>query len=386
MRKACRQASILALVAVILWTGGLFISPQSARAASALELYTPYTAVDAAPGESVSYAIELLNRGGETMKADIGFQNETNGWTYELTAGGRVIKQLAVKAGGSESLSLRLDVPLEIDKGEYRFTVTAGDAQLPLRVFVAEKGTFTSKLEVEQANIEGHADSSFTFSAKLTNQTAEEQTYALAAAADNGWEARFTSGGNGVTSVTVDPNASQTISVELLPPDQVKAGTYSIPIMAANSATKAETTLEAVITGTYGIGLNTADERLNATVKAGGTRSLQLIVTNTGTAKLEDISLTAQTPTDWEVTFEPKTIRSLEPGKTASVQAVIESAEQSLPGDYALNLSANTSQKSADAAIRVAVKSSSLWGWIGILIIAAVAGGIYWLFRTYGRR
>ncbi|MEK3882655.1 NEW3 domain-containing protein [Paenibacillus sp. PL2-23] len=386
MRKACRQASILALVIAVLTLGGLGLSPQSAEAANTLELFTPYTAVDAAPGESISYSIELMNRGEATVKADISFQNTPDGWSYELTAGGRVVKQLAVKPESSETLSLRLDVPLQVDKGEYSFTVNAGGAQLPLRVFVAEKGSYTSKLEVEQPNIEGHADSSFTFSAKLSNQTAEEQTYALAASVDNGWEARFTSGGNGVTSVTVEPNASQTLSIELLPPDQAKAGTYSVPIMAANSSTKAETTLEAVITGTYGIALSTADDRLNAAVKAGGSRSLQLVVKNTGTVKLEDVSLNAQTPAEWDVTFEPKTIRSLEPGTEASVQAVIQASEQALPGDYALNLSAGTAQKSADAAIRVAVKSSTLWGWIGILIIAAVAAGIYGLFHKYGRR
>ncbi|MDQ0116470.1 COG1470 family protein [Paenibacillus harenae] len=386
MRKACRQAGILALIAAILWTGGSALFPAAAWAASETELYTPYTAVDAAPGESVSYNVELINNSDETVTSNLGFQNANAQWTHELTAGGRVVKQLAVKPGSSQSLSLRLDVPLEVDRGEYQFTLTAGEARLPLRVSVAEKGTFTSKLEVEQSNMEGHSDSTFTFSAILTNQTAEEQTYALTAAADPGWDIRFNSGGSSVTSVTVEPNTNQTLSVEVLPPDQVKAGTYQIPIMAANNATKAGTNLEAVITGAYGIGLTTADERLNADIKAGGTRSLQLTVTNTGTAKLEDISLTAQTPSDWEVTFEPKTIRSLEPGKQESVQAVIKSSEQSLPGDYALSLSAQSAQKTADAAIRVAVKSSSLWGWIGILIIAAVALGIYGLFRKYGRR
>lgn len=386
MRKACRQAGILALIIAILWTGGSLLKPEAVHAAGELELYTPYTAVDAAPGESVNYSIEVFNKSEATVNANIGFENTAKAWTYELTAGGRTVKQLAVRPDSSQSMSLRLDVPLEIDKGEYNFTVTAGDARLPLKVFIAEKGTFTTKLELEQANMEGHADASFKFSATLTNQTAEEQTYALAAAPDTGWEVRFESGSSGVTSVTVEPNSSQTLSIEVLPPDQVAAGTYNIPIMASNNNTRAEAELETVITGTYDIGLTTADERLNATVKAGGTRSLQLTVTNTGTAKLEDISMNAQTPSDWEVTFEPKTIRSLEPGKTASVQAVIRSAEESLPGDYALNLQAQSAQKTADAAIRVAVKSSSLWGYIGLVIILAVAAGVYWLFRKYGRR
>lgn len=385
MLKACRRALCLALAVILAWTGAAGIHPEDAHAAGALELYTPYTEQDAAPGDSISYSIELINSGSETSKAGIQFAGGS-GWDYELTAGGRNVRQIAVRAGESQTLNLRLDVPLEIEKGEYSFTVRAGDASLPLKVHVTEKGIFSSSLNVEQANIEGHSGSSFTFSAELRNQTAEEQTYALAAQPEAGWEVRFKSGGNSVTSVTIDPNSSQTLSVEAIPPDGVQAGTYSIPIAAMNNNTQAEAKLEAVITGTYGIELTTADERLNATVKAGSSTTMELVVKNSGTAKLEDVSLSAQTPSGWEVTFEPKTISSIEPGQTAAVQAIVASSEKSLPGDYALNLSAQTAQKSASAAIRVAVKSSVLWGWIGVLIIAAVIGGVYVLFRRYGRR
>ncbi len=385
LNKACRRALCLALAVILAWTGAAGIHPENVHAAGALELYTPYTEQDAAPGDSISYSIELINSGSETSKAGIQFAGGS-GWDYELTAGGRNVRQIAVRAGESQTLNLRLEVPLEIEKGEYSFTVRAGDASLPLKVHVTEKGIFSSSLNVEQANIEGHSGSSFTFSAELRNQTAEEQTYALAAQPEAGWEVRFKSGGNSVTSVTIDPNSSQTLSVEAIPPDGVQAGTYSIPIAAMNNNTQAEAKLEAVITGTYGIELTTADERLNATVRAGSSTTMELIVKNSGTAKLEDVSLSAQTPSGWEVTFEPKTISSIEPGQTAAVQAIVASSEKSLPGDYALNLSAQTAQKSASAAIRVAVKSSVLWGWIGVLIIAAVIGGVYVLFRRYGRR
>ncbi|MFS0722960.1 NEW3 domain-containing protein [Paenibacillus sp. 1P07SE] len=386
MYKTWRSLGLAMLAMVLAWTGSAAVWTPAVHAAGELELYTPYTALDAAPGESITYDVELINHTALTRQADVVFHDEGSGWQSELTAGGRGVKQLAVRPDSPQSLSLRLEVPLEIERGEYNFRLTAGDAALPLKVFVTEKGTYTTKLEAEQANIQGHADASFTFSTSLRNQTAEEQTYALAASPEAGWEVTFKAGGNSVTSVTVEPNASQTITVEALPPDHVEAGTYKLPIAAANHATRAETTLEAVVTGSYGIGLATADERLNAEVRSGGTRTLDLIVSNTGTAALEDISLSAQTPTNWEVTFEPKTIQQLEPGMTANVQAVIRADEQSIPGDYALSMSASSPQKSANAALRVAVKSSSLWGWIGVLIIAAVALGIYGLFRRYGRR
>ncbi len=387
MQQACRQASSFILMLAIVWAVSVAALPQRAAAAGEVELYTAYTDLSAPPGESITYSIEIINRTETTQVADIGFQTNGNDWEYDLSAGGRAIRQIAIKPNDSQTVNLQLNVPLDVNKGEYNFAVTAGGMDtLPLKVGVSEQGTFTTEFTAEQANMEGHADSSFTFSTTLRNRTAEEQTYALSAAVEPGWDVRFSAGGNSVTSVAVDPNASQTISVQVMPPDNVSAGTYAIPIMAANNATQAESKLEVVVTGSYGIALSTPDERLNAEVKAGSDRTMELVVKNTGTAELEDVNLSAQTPANWDVSFEPKTIRTLAPGATANVQAVIQADDKALAGDYVVNMTARTSQKSADAAIRVAVQSSVLWGWIGILIILAVAAGVYYLFRKYGRR
>ena len=387
MRHACRKAVWSLLMIALIAAAGGTAQPEKAHAARDLELYTPYTALSAPPGESLNYAIEVINRGGTTRTVTLSMQTRAEGWTYELTAGGRAISQIAVKPGESQTINLQLDVPLEVDKGEYSFQVNAaGFAALPLKVTVSEQGTFSTEFEAEQANMQGRADSTFTFSTSLRNRTAEAHTYALSAGVEPGWDARFTVGGNSVTSVEVEPNATEAVSVQIIPPEKAAAGTYKIPLTAANNAVSAETNLEVVITGTYDIQLTTPDERLNAEVKAGKSRTMDLVVRNNGSAELEDVNLSAQTPVDWEVTFEPKTIRSIAPGKSANVQATIKADDKALAGDYVVNMTASATQKSADAAIRVAVQTSVLWGWIGILIIAAVAAALYYLFRTYGRR
>lgn len=387
MLKACRNAFMLALSIALLWAG-FAASPGSnlAHAATNLELYTPYRQLTAAPGESITYSIELMNHTSSTQLATLGFATNHKDWAYDLTTGGKNVQQIAVKAGEAQSLNLRLDVPLQIDAGQYQFTVSAGDASLGLTVVVAEKGMFNSNFEIEQDNMEGYAGSKFTFSATLRNHTAEEQTYALSASPESGWEVRFQSSSNYVSSVTLEPNASQTISVQVTAPEGVAAGDYSIPIAAYNNATKAEANVEVSIIGSYSLSLKTSDERLNTSIVAGGNSTLEFVIENTGTAMLENVSVSSITPTNWQVQFEPKTIASLEPGKTATVQAVITSSEDALPGDYAMNVSARTDQKSADASIRVTVKSSVMWGWIGVAIIVAVLLGIYGLFRRYGRR
>ncbi|MBD2847319.1 hypothetical protein IDH44_19130 [Paenibacillus sp. IB182496] len=357
-----------------------------AHAAEGIELYTPYTELSAPPGESISYSIEVINDSSATQQVAVGLTTEAADWQYELTAGGRAIRTLAVKSGESQTLTLQLEVPLQVEKGAYTFRVTGGAAALPLTVNVSEAGTFSSELTSDQANLEGYADTTFSFTASLRNRTGEAQTYALSADSPAGWDVRFKSGSDTITSIAVEPNASQTITVEAVPPQSVAAGTYPIPIRAANNATSAETSLEAVVTGNYGLALSTSNDLLSTDVTAGGERRLDVVVTNTGTAELQDVSLTSQAPVGWEVTFEPATITSVAPGETANAQVRIKSSGEALAGDYAVSLAASSAQKADDLTLRVAVKASVLWGWIGVLIVVAVAAGIYYLFRKYGRR
>ena len=388
MLRACRKSSFKWLIAICfcIGIGAAGIGVEPAAAAGEVELYTPYLELSAPPGDSISYSIDVINHGGSTQTVDLGFDTKGNKWNYELTAGGRTVGRLAVKGGDTQTVNLQLDVPLQINKGVYNFQVNAGGSVLPLAVDVSEQGTFRTELTTDQPNMQGHSDSTFTFSATLRNRTAEKQTYALAAQAEPGWDVTFTDGGNSVTSVDVDPNGEKSISIAVKPPETVQAGTYKIPISASNNSTSAETTVEAAVTGTYGLKLGTPGDLLSTDVTAGSQRKVDLVLSNTGSAELKSVSMSADSPSGWEVTFEPSTVDSISPGGTAHVQATIKADKKALAGDYVVNMTASAPEKSADAQFRVAVISSVLWGWVGILIIIAVIAGIYYLFRKYGRR
>ncbi|MDG0789740.1 NEW3 domain-containing protein [Cohnella ginsengisoli] len=358
-----------------------------ASAAGTAKLYTPYVSLSAAPGESITYDVDLINDGDGIQTAALSYTAPSKDWKTDLTAGGHPISEFAVKPHESQTASLSVLVPFEVAKGSYALQLNAGAfGSLTLKINVTEQGTYKTELSAEQPNMEGHSDSTFTYNLTLANRTASKQQYALTAEPPAGWDARFSSGGNNVTAVDIEPNATSSITLTLTPSEKAEAKTYKIPVHAANSNTSADVTMEAVITGTYGIGLTTSNQVLSANVTAGGKRTLELSVTNTGTAELTNVSLTNTAPTDWEVTFEPKTIPSIKAGESVPVTATIHSSDKSLSGDYVVGLTAQASEKSADAAIRVTVKTSVLWGWIGVLIILVVLAGVYWLFRKYGRR
>ncbi len=89
---------------------------------------------------------------------------------------------------------------------------------------------------------------------------------------------------------------------------------------------------------------------------------------------------------NWDVTFDPKKIDRLEAGKTAQVFTVIKAAKKAIAGDYVTYITAQTPEKSSRVSFRMSVKTPLIWGWVGIMIIIIALGGVYYLFRRYGRR
>nr|WP_126429792.1 NEW3 domain-containing protein [Brevibacillus marinus] len=369
------------VLAVMAW-GGV---PTSA--AGELTLFTPYTSIAVTPGESINYNVQVINNSSVVQEAALTVQGLPQNWEYQLTSGGWSLQRIAVLPDEPQSVSLQVDVPLEINKGTYRFQLVAeGKASLPLVVQVTEQGTFKTELTTEQPNMEGHSGSNFQFEATLRNRTAEKQLYSLTADAPEGWDVQFKVDGNSVTSVSVEANTTKDIDITVTPPEGVKQGSYKIPVKAATTSTSASTEFEVVITGTYDVELSTPTGLLSTDVTAGGERNLTLKINNTGSADLRNITLSADTPANWEVTFEPKQITKLEAGKSTEVTATIKADKQAIAGDYVVNMKASSPEATSEAQFRVAVKTSMLWGWLGVLIILGVIGGVYYLFRTYGRR
>lgn len=234
--------------------------------------------------------------------------------------------------------------------------------------------------------MEGHAASTFNYSADLRNRTAEAQTYALQGEVPRGWTITFRANGKQVTSVDVEPNSTVNVTIEIKPAEQVEEGNYAIPVRAVSGSSSGELKLEAVITGTYKIELSTPSGLLSSDIVAGREKKIDLIVKNTGTSILSDVQLIHAAPVNWEVTFDPKQIESILAGRETVISATIKADKKAIPGDYLTNLEARTPEASSKASFRMSVKTPLLWGWIGVLVILAGIGTVLYLFRKYGRR
>lgn len=359
-------------------------------AAGSVNLYTPYTGISVSPGDSINYNVDLINNSGSIKQASFKVEGLPKNWNYKLKASGRTLNQLAVKPGGNQTFTLTVNVPLKVNKGSYSFTLVASGngttERLPLTVKVQQQGTFKTELAVAQPNMQGTPSSNFSYTATLKNHTAHKQRYALTANAPSGWGVTFKSGSKNVTSVVVKPGSSQSINVTMNPPQNVKAGDYKATIKASSGSTSAKNVIDAVITGTYKMKLTTPSGRLSANITAGGKKTVKVQIQNNGSAPLNNVSLSSTAPPNWNVKFQPSKITKIAPGKSKTVNATISASSKAISGDYVVKMSASTNKASSNAQFRMSVKTSMLWGWIGVLIVIAVLAGIYYLFRTYGRR
>jgi len=372
---------------ITLILGLLFFSVFTSFASNGVLLYTPYTKISVSPGESIDYSIEIINNSDQLFDEEVRVSGIPGSWTYSLKSGAYTVSKMAVLSKDKKSLSLKVEVPFQVNKGSYNFKVTAGDSvTLPLVITVTEKGSSETEFITDQSNMQGNATATFSYRANLKNRTADKQLYALMADVPRGWEITFKADYKPVTSVEMEANTTKEINIDIKPSGQVTAGTYKIPVRAVTSSTSADLELEAVVTGSYSMELTTPTGLVSTNVTAGGSKKLQLTIRNTGSSELTGIEMKSAVPSKWQVIFDPVKIDRLAPGNDATVYAAIQADKKAIPGDYVANLEAKNPETSSKIAFRVMVKTPLIWGWIGVLVILAALGGVFFLFRKFGRR
>ena len=146
------------------------------------------------------------------------------------------------------------------------------------------------------------------------------------------------------------------------------------------------TDVAVTITGSYSLDVTTSNQVLSTTANAGTATPVELVVTNTGTAPVTAVQASASPPTGWEVTFDPETVPTIEPGATATITAQITPTGDAITGDYLVGIDVDSAEASGDVEIRVKVETPAFWWIAGLALIAAVFIGLWWVFRTYGRR
>lgn len=365
----------------------------AALAAGGLEMSTAYPGLTVKAGDSLDFDLDFTNGSGSGFSAALSIASIPEGWTGYFEGGGSEISHVYVKSGDNDAAAtFCVTVPAEAEQGTYTISLRAAgggfSSTLTLTLTVDQEEAGGSALTTEYAEQEGAAGTSFTFSTTIQNNTSKEQNYSFSSNAPAGWTVIFMPSGETtqVAAVTVDARGSQAMDVTVTPPNGVEAGTYTIPISAISASETLSGELTVVITGTYALDLSTPSGRLSFDANASKQTSLTISLTNSGNVDLQNINLTSSAPDGWTVEFAESSVDVLEAGATREVTVYVTPSEDAISGDYALMLTATGSETSDSAEFRVSVKTETVWGVVGVLLILAAVGGLTWVFRKYGRR
>jgi uncharacterized membrane protein len=356
-----------------------------------------YPGVEVFTGDTVTVGLILQNKGSEDQSVNVQVAEKPAGWNTAIKSSGLIVTGVFLPAGQSRTLSFEAAPPLELRAGRYQFRVDAQAGELSLsRTFSAlvrdrreqARGTAGIGLSTAYPILRGSSDVYYEFSLELENKLEEDTVFDLSARGPEGWEVNFKPAYESryISSFQLRAKKSGRLTVEVKPPAGAKPGEFPINVRVSSGAAFAETTLTVVLTGSYDLAVESVSGVLSLSAQQGKPARLGISIKNLGTAAQNHIGLFSFQPENWTVDFIPDAVDGLQPGETRQVEVIVTPDRKALVGDYSLELKANGEKVSKPIEFRVTVKASSIFGWIGIIIIVLVIGGLALLFRWLGRR
>jgi len=189
-----------------------------------------------------------------------------------------------------------------------------------------------------------------------------------------------------ISSIRIKGGQSQTVAVEVNPAKEASPGEYPILVRISSGDKKAEVKLMVILTGIYKLDAGTPTGILSLEAIAGKPANFSVFVKNTGSATNRNITFSSFKPENWEVNFKPEKIDALEPNALKQIEVTVKPAPQALVGDYSVGVLVNGEKSDKTVEMRVTVRASTAWGWIGIGVIIIVIAGLSGLFIWLGRR
>lgn len=391
MRHLWKTFALLTLVLLLL-SLPLPVGAQTGSSGDEAELilFTDYPSQ--AIGFDESPTIKLtLRTGTEPQIVDLTMEEIPKGWTATFRGGSTIIRSVYVEPEKEATVNLKLEPPTDVTGGTHEFVVLArgegATARLPLELTVQERIPARLTFEIDLPTVKGKPSSTFRYSATLKNEGDEEVTVNLLAEAPAGFLVTIKTGGTEVTSLPVEANSTKSLSIEAKPFLELPAGSYPLTVRAEGGGIQAALSLVAEITGEADLTVTAPDGRLSGEANAGKETPLKVIVRNTGSAPARGIEMSASEPAGWSVTFDPQEIGEIPAGQEVEVTANIQPADEALTGDYMVTVRAQPEGGANESAeFRITVLTSTLWGIVGVALIAVAVAVVALAVLRFGRR
>ena len=361
-----------------------------------IAVFPEFSGVVVPKGETVRMDLILENKGRTDETIDVKISNIPKGWKASLKGGSYVVSGLYVPNGKTKNMALTLEPDKTVGPGTYTFQFDAqtADGKLTssnkLNVTVQERTAGLEDIQITTSYpvLRGQTDAKFEFSLDINNKIEADRTFNLAAVGPEKWEINFKPAyeQKQISSLRIKGGTSQSVAVEVTPAKEASPGEYPILVRVTSGERKAEVKLMVVLTGIYKLDAGTPSGTLSLEAVAGKPANFSIFVRNAGSAVNRNITFSSFKPENWDVTFKPEKIESLDPDALKQVEVTVKPGAQALVGDYSVGVMVNGEKADKTIEMRVTVKASTAWGWIGIGIIILVIAGLSVLFIYLGRR
>lgn len=258
----------------------------------------------------------------------------------------------------------------------------------------AEEIIFPEELNFDITFPELNAKSgeAFEFKMDVTYTGIEEKIFDITTEYPEGWYVAVVPGyeQTEISAIKLKPGKKESLKALAIPLVNQEPGEYDIKVIVKSSVEgedlEAIAEFKAVVTATYELSLTTKTGRLSTEVTSGKDNHYKLILKNTGSASIDNITLKSTEPEGWLVEFDEDEIETLEAGKSKEIDVTVNPPEKTIAGDYMLNFSASSENSRKDIDVRVTVLTPTIWGWVGIGVIVIVIVGVAVIFARLGRR
>ncbi|MBV9584910.1 MAG: ABC transporter substrate-binding protein [Alphaproteobacteria bacterium] len=383
---------LLAVSLVMLWAGAALAADQPSSI-TGLFLTTKYPGLTVRAGETSTLDLSLRNFKLPPQSITLSVPEVANGWKATILGGGQPVTAAEVAPDSEERLQLRLEPPSGVGKGDYHFTVEAKspqhDEKLPITLTIGEELPAKLKLTTNFPALRGTATTSFKYRVSVTNDSGRDATINFSADAPKNFQVSFTEayGSQQITSIPIEAGKSKDVEASLTIPRETQAGDYKLTLHAKTEATNAELPVSLTIVGQPRIALSGEGGRLSGEAYAGRNSQLTVVLRNDGSEAARDIEMSATTPEGWKSEFDPKQVQQLPAGQTQEVKVTLTPSEKAIAGDYQTTIRASAAGGLSESSnFRITVLTSTLWGAIGIAIIAIALLVVVFAVARFGRR
>ena len=263
------------------------------------------------------------------------------------------------------------------------------DTTTETTIDIPEELTFN----VVYPELSAKAGNNFEFSFDVTFQGDEESTFDIVSEGPENWYIAVTPSyqESEITAVKLSPGKKESLKVTAYPPllkEEQKPGDYEIKVLISNEDLKVseEAVFTATITAVYELGLTAKYGVLNTKATSGKNNPFIVVLKNSGSDVIENITFKSDAPQKWIVKFSPEKIDKLNADESKDIEVTITPPDKTIAGDYMLNFSVSSKDSSDNVDVRVTVETPSIWGWVGIAIIVVVVIGVAVVFARLGRR